>query len=154
MNNKMKRPLLEGISVCFSILFLYSGVSKYMDYDVFSEQMALIPLLAPIREGVAVLLPAMEIGVAVALFFSGARLIALYFTFSMMLAFTGFVIYLLNDNEHLHLLCTCGGLLDQLSWPAHLVLNSVLLLLSGFSIVIQRLLRQEKKISNTNLRTI
>lgn len=133
----MKRSTIaEIISFLFIILFLYTGASKIIDYDVAKEQIALSPLLAPIAGFVVIFIPTLEALTSILLFFPKTRLYGLRSAFFLMLAFTGYVIYLLNYNDHLP--CTCGGVLEQLSWPQHLILNGGLIVLSLWALFLLR----------------
>jgi len=128
--------ITEIIALLFVILFLYTGISKLMDYSVFREQIALSPLLAPVSNWVAILLPATEIIISVVLFIPRSRLIGLYASLILMVLFTGYVIYILNFNEHLP--CTCGGVLEALSWKQHLILNGLLIALAFTGVLLGR----------------
>jgi len=133
----MKRnTIVEIIALLFVVLFLYTGISKLMDYSVFKEQIALSPLLAPISSWVAILLPATEIIISVVLFLPRSRLPGLYASLILMVLFTGYIIYILNYNEHLP--CTCGGVLEILSWKQHLVLNGILIALAFIGVLMGR----------------
>ena len=145
-----KRTTIEIIAILFVTLFLYTGISKWMDYYVFKEQIALSPLLAPIAQGVAILLPATEIIVSVILFIPRTRQIGLYASFILMILFTGYIIYVLNYNPQLP--CTCGGFIQALSWHQHLVLNIVLIILSLRAIILMKKPAPEKidKVSSTS----
>jgi len=128
--------ITEIIALLFVILFLYTGISKLMDYSVFREQIALSPLLAPVSNWVAILLPSTEIIISVVLFIPRSRLIGLYTSLILMVLFTGYVIYILNYNEHLP--CTCGGFLEMLSWKQHLILNGFLIALAFTGVLLGR----------------
>ena len=70
----MKRTTIqEIIALLFVILFLYTGVSKLMEYDVAREQIALAPLLAPVAKEIVIVLPIAEIVVSVLLFLPRTR---------------------------------------------------------------------------------
>jgi hypothetical protein len=53
-----------------------------------------------------------------------------------MVLFTGYVIALLTTSTELP--CSCGGIIEQLSWQGHLVFNSTLILLSFAAIRMER----------------
>jgi uncharacterized membrane protein YphA (DoxX/SURF4 family) len=117
-----KNILVEIISLLFIILFLYTGISKLMDYTVFKEQIATSPLLAPISGWIAILLPAIEIILSVILFIPRWRLKGLYASLVLMILFTGYIIAILTFNEHIP--CSCGGVIELLSWKGHIAFNS------------------------------
>lgn len=125
----MKRSMLiEGIAILFMVLFLYTGASKLMDYDVFTEQIGASPILEPVSTVVAWALPAVEFIVSIALFIPSWRLRGLYGALGLMIIFTGYVAALLLLSKNLP--CSCGGILALLSWKGHLIFNSVMILLA------------------------
>lgn len=133
----MKRSLIvEIISFIFIALFLYTGVSKWMDYYLTKEQIALLPLFKPIARALAFLLPAVEIAVAVLLFIPASRKIGFYMSLGLMLFFIGYVIYILNYDKQQP--CTCGGVIELLSWRQHLLLNGVLALMALIAILLTK----------------
>jgi uncharacterized membrane protein YphA (DoxX/SURF4 family) len=131
-----KSTIVEIISLLFVILFLYTGISKLMEYDVAREQIALTPLLAPVAKYLVFILPITEIIVSILLFLPRTRRLGLYASLALMIAFTGYVVYILNYNAELP--CTCGGVLQQMTWPQHLVFNGVAIVLVLTGIVLGR----------------
>lgn len=123
-----KATIVEIISFLFIVLFLYTGISKLMEYDVAKEQIGLTPLLSPIAPEIVIILPIAEIITAILLFIPKTRGYALWASLGLLLAFTGYIAYILNYNDQLP--CTCGGVLEQLTWPQHIILNSVLIVLA------------------------
>jgi len=125
----MKRTTItEIIALLFVILFLYTGASKLMEYDVFKEQIATSPILEPFAQWIAWGLPLSEFVVAILLFFPRWRLQGLYAALGLMLLFTCYIIAILSFDKQLP--CSCGGVIELLSWKGHLVFNSVLILLA------------------------
>lgn len=121
---KVNRSMItEGIALFFVCLLLYTGINKLLDQNMFIEQLSLNPLMYPIAERVAWMLPVSEFIIAIILFLPRTRKLGLVAALLMMIGFTAYVIYIISYNETLP--CSCGGMLDFLSWPQHLVFNSV-----------------------------
>ena len=135
-----KSTIVEIIALFFVILFLYTGISKLMDFLVFQEQLAESPILAPVAPIVAWGLPITEFIISILLFLPRYRLKGLYAAFVLMILFTGYVIAILSFSTELP--CSCGGIIEQLSWKGHLIFNSLLILLAYVGI------RMAKKTSN------
>jgi uncharacterized membrane protein YphA (DoxX/SURF4 family) len=135
-----KSTLVEIIALFFVILFLYTGIAKLMDFDVFKEQLAESPVLEPVAPVVASGLPITEFIVSILLFFPRYRLKGLYASFVLMVVFTGYVIAVLTTSTELP--CSCGGIIEQLSWQAHLIFNSALIILSLIGIRMKRRLER------------
>jgi uncharacterized membrane protein YphA (DoxX/SURF4 family) len=146
----MKRTtILEIIIILNIILFLYTGIAKMQDYTVFREQMAESPVLAPVSKAIAFLLPLAEFVVVVLLAIPRWRLKGLYATLGLMILFTGYILALLATSDQLP--CSCGGIIEQLSWQQHLVFNGVFILLNVLAI---KLHLKEKKDLMKELNTI
>ena len=140
----MKRAaLIEIIAMLFMILFLYTGISKIMDYTLFKEQIADSPLLEPVAPWIAWVLPKMEIVVAILLFIPSLRLKALYTSLVLMILFLFYVLYIFLFNAHLP--CSCGGVLQQLSWKGHIIFNCIFIALAVIAILLERKIKKEMK---------
>jgi uncharacterized membrane protein YphA (DoxX/SURF4 family) len=135
-----RSTIVEIIALFFVILFLYTGISKLMDFLVFQEQLAESPVLAPVAPLIAWGLPITEFIVSILLFFPRFRLTGLYASFVLMFLFTGYVIAVLSFSTELP--CSCGGIIELLSWKGHLIFNSLLILLAYTAIRMQKKLRK------------
>jgi uncharacterized membrane protein YphA (DoxX/SURF4 family) len=135
-----KSTIVELIALLYVILFLYTGISKLQDYQVFKEQIAESPVLKPVAGFIAWFLPSTEFAVSLFLFFPRFRLKGLYFAFALMLLFTGYIVLIMTFNKELP--CSCGGILAALSWNGHLIFNSAFI---GLAIVAIMLARQLDK---------
>lgn len=141
-----KSLLVEIIALFFVILFLYTGVAKLLDFAVFKAQLEESPVLEPVAPLVAWGLPLVEFIVCVLLFFPKWRLKGLYAAFGLMVIFTGYVITLLTTSTELP--CSCGGIIEELSWQGHLVFNSSMILLSFAAIKMARQLKRTARENN------
>lgn len=138
-----KATLIETIAFLFIILFLYTGISKLMEYGVFSEQMADSPILKPFAPFMAWFLPLTELAVSVLLIIPRWRLKGFYIATALMAAFTIYIIGIMIFNKELP--CSCGGIISLLSWKGHLVFNSAFILLGVAGIVMERQVRRNLK---------
>jgi len=132
----IKRNLPTVIAYLFILLFLYTGMSKLMDYSVFKAQIGSSPILEPIAPFVAWALPLAEFAVAALLFVPRTRLPGLYASFVLMVMFTGYIIAILNFSEHIP--CSCGGVLENMSWQQHLVFNIIVTILALVGALLER----------------
>ncbi len=144
-----KESILDIIVILFAILFLYTGVSKIIEYGVFKEQIATSPLLKLVASWLAWMLPLAELMVVILIFIPRLRLKGLYAALASMLLFTGYILYTLNSNDRLP--CSCGGVLEVLSWKEHIILNSAFIVLALIGIF---LIRQLSNFSHTKGRTL
>ena len=80
--------------------------------------------------------PASEVIVAALLFWPRWRLKGLYAALIEMALFTAYIIYLLTLDTEVP--CSCGGIVEYLSWKQHLLFNIVLIGLLLIAIGIQK----------------
>jgi hypothetical protein len=136
----MKRTVIvEIISALFVILFIYTGISKIMEYSIFKEQLAESPVLGPVAPVIAIGLPILEFLLVAMLVVPKWRLKGFYASTALMVAFTIYITALMLFADHLP--CSCGGVLAQLSWGEHIVFNSVYIVLGILGILLERKIR-------------
>src|SRR5438093_1437975 len=123
-----QRTIIEIIAFLFFVLFLYTGINKLLDYSVFKEQIALTPIFSNSDSVIAWVLPVIEILVSVILVFPNYRKIGFILTLSLLILFTAYILYILNIDENLP--CSCGGIIELLSWKQHLVFNGLMMVLA------------------------
>src|ERR1700733_14528826 len=106
--------VVELISILFVILFLYTGISKLLEFDIFREQIGVSPILRPFAPILTWALPITEFGISLMLMIPIYRTKALYGSLVLMSIFTIYVISLLVFDDNLP--CSCGGLIGLMSW--------------------------------------
>ncbi len=124
--------LVEIISSLFILLFVYTAISKWLDFASFKAVIAESPLIGSVFYAVAWLLPLLELCVAGLLLFPSTRTMGLYAAAILMIAFTTYIIYMLLYASKLP--CSCGGVIKYLSWRTHLVFNTIWIVLSVIAI--------------------
>lgn len=132
--NKRRELIIEIISALFVVLFVYAAATKLMDYDKFRLQIGQSPVLTAFAGTVVWLVPAIEVGIAMLLMTKRFRLAGLYASFSLMVMFTAYIVVITRFSEYTP--CSCGGVLEKLSWDEHLVFNAGFVLLASMAIVI------------------
>jgi uncharacterized membrane protein YphA (DoxX/SURF4 family) len=133
----MKKSIIaEVIALWFVILFLYTGVSKLAEYTVFRNQIEESPILKPVAAWIAWFIPLSEFTASVLLFLPRTRLKGLYAALGLMVAFTLYVAALMMLNDHLP--CSCGGVIENLSWKGHLIFNAINLGLAFTGVKLQK----------------
>lgn len=140
----MKRTtIIEIISLLTLSLFLYAGIAKVMDYTLFREQLAESPVLQPFAGFIAVALPIVEFGLVVLLIVPRWRLKGLYASVGILSVFIIYIIVMMLTSDHLP--CSCGGLLEQLSWKGHIFFNGGFILLDAIAIRLEKSLKKRKR---------
>ena len=133
----MKRNLIiEIISGLLILLFVYTAVSKLLDFPIFRVQLSKSPFINPYANAVAWTLPAGEILVALALTFKRTRLLGLYASLFLMTMFTAYIYTMLHYSYYIP--CSCGGILSKMGWNEHLWFNAGFVLLSIIGIILQK----------------
>lgn len=118
----------------FMLIFLYSAVVKFLEFNEFKSELAKSPFLHSMAGFVAWLVAGSELIVGLLLVIKRTQLFALYVYFYMMAAFTAYV-YLMMKKAY-YLPCACMGIVDNLGWDAHLIVNIVITLLALIAIVL------------------
>lgn len=132
------------ISILFILLFTYSAVSKMLDYEQFKVQLGLSPVLTMFSDWVAWCVPVVEILVVGLLANARFRLTGLYASFGLMVLFSCYIIAITRFSEYIP--CSCGGILQNITWNQHLVINIFFLLLGAAGVL---LYRDREKIKST-----
>lgn len=130
-----RRFYIEIICSLLAILFVYTGLTKMSNYGEFRFQLGRSPFVQPFAGLIAATLPAFELLVVILLIFRGTRLAGLYASFFLMVLFTGYIWAMLHYSYYVP--CSCGGILEELSWNDHLLLNSGYTALSCIGIFLQ-----------------
>ena len=130
-----KNTIVELISSLLMFLFLYTALSKLLEFDKFKYQIGQSPFITHISWLVIWSIPLAEIITSILLIFKRTRLAGLYLSFFLMLLFTGYVFIMLRYSSYLP--CSCGGVLSIMSWKQHLIFNLSFTGLSLAGIIIQ-----------------
>jgi hypothetical protein len=118
-----------AVAALLVLLFSYTSLSKFLEYDKFVFQMRLVPL--PLFHYAAGMLgwviPTLEMGITVLLLITGARRAGLLASLILLVVFEVYIIVMLFSG--LQLPCTCGGIISVMSWKQHLLFNGVFIIL-------------------------
>lgn len=123
-----RSKIVEVISVLYILLFVYTATSKLIWVNDLKTVLVKYPLIGNFSNTIAWGLPIVELIVSLLLLIPATRLKGLYAALVLMSGFTLYLIYMLSFAENLP--CTCGGMLQKLSWPQHLILNVIFIILS------------------------
>lgn len=119
--SKWNRAIAEGISLLFIVLFVYASITKLLDYEKFAVQMGQSPMLTKWAEQLAWLVPTVELCTVGLLLFSNSKLVGLYVSVSLMVMFTVYILLASKFSDYVP--CSCGGVLQNMTWDQHLVFN-------------------------------
>ena len=131
-----QKVTIEIISFLLILLFVYAAFSKLLEYDSFKIQLVNSPFLKPVSGIIVWLVPAIELIIAVMLTVTYTRKKGLYVSFILLLIFTLYIAGMLLSG--INLPCSCGGILQQLTWKQHLLFNLFFIILAFVGIVMER----------------
>lgn len=136
-----RTTIIDIFTILNIILFLYTGITKITDYSVFKEQLTMSPILSWAATPVAVLLPVVEFIIVLMLVIPRWRLKGLYSSLIIMTAFTAYITAMFLVAPEMP--CSCGGIIELLSWKGHLIFNGVFVVLNALAIYFQKKVRNE-----------
>lgn len=133
----MKAKTLQNIIVILlCVLFMYAGLFKAMDYELFLSDLSKSPLL--VRYDKTLLGPVVlgtEFLIVLLLSFMPTRKTGLFLSFFIMLLFTLYLgtLYFFYTN----IPCSCGGILGRMSYPVHITFNAIFTLLAAAGVLLE-----------------
>ncbi|REC79513.1 hypothetical protein DRF60_06735 [Chryseobacterium elymi] len=139
-----KRLIIDIVVLLLVILFLYTAVSKFVDFKGFTYDLNNQPFPNSLTPILRWLVPLTEIGIVLGLIFEKTRLLALYASLILMSLFTIYTALVLFDVFE-YVPCSCGGVIKNLTWPQHLIFNLFFVVITLLAI------RVNKKNSSNHL---
>lgn len=118
---KVKTRVVEFISYFFILLFCYAGISKIMDFENFQIQISESHLLSAYAGFIPFAIIILEFIIAGLLCYRKTKNSGLIGSFILMFIFTGYIFFIIRTSENLP--CSCGGILEKMSWHQHLYFN-------------------------------
>lgn len=133
----MKYSTYTNIIAClFILLFSYASVSKILDYENFNIQLSSFPYLPDAIKYFAWLVPLSEFIIIVLLLLPRYRLTGFYTSTLLLIIFTVYLFVVLMFAPHIP--CSCGGILERLSWNAHIIFNICWILLGVTGVLLEK----------------
>ena len=131
---KNRHVIVQIISYLYVLLFIYTAISKLLDFENFGIQLAQSPLLSAYAGFIAPSVIITELLIVLLLCFKATRLTGLYASLFLMVAFTVYIYLILNYSDFIP--CSCGGIIEELSWTEHLVFNIGFIVLALVAIIL------------------
>ncbi|MGV8964373.1 MAG: MauE/DoxX family redox-associated membrane protein [Candidatus Saccharimonadaceae bacterium] len=132
LSNKFKEISVEVICFLYILLFVYAAINKILDFENFQVQLAQSPLLSAFAGPISYMVLVVEVVIAVLLCFQKFKKAGLYAGFSLMVMFTGYIVIILEYSPFIP--CSCGGVLEKMTWNQHLVFNAIFVVLGGLAL--------------------
>jgi hypothetical protein len=127
----VRSNFITFISSTFIFLFVYTALSKLRELRTFIHVLGSSPLIDHYNYLVGWTIPLFELAVAVLLFLPATKRLGMYCALGLVTLFTLYVAYMITFVPHLP--CSCGGVIQQLSWRQHLALNCTLTLMAAMA---------------------
>lgn len=131
-----RKPIVQVISGLLILLFLYTGANKFFSFEHFTNQMRnqVFP-----RSWIPVIiwtLPTLEIAISIGLMFDKTKKISFGASIVLMSLFTIYTALVLFGAFN-RVPCSCGGVIEHLTWTQHLFFNLFYLVISilGYSVL-------------------
>ena len=131
-----KDTILQLSAGLLMLLFFYTALSKVLDFKRFRFTLRTSPLIASSANILTWAIPITELVVCVLLFIPYLRLKGFYFSTLLMFLFTAYVGYMLLFSSRLP--CSCGGVISEMGWNAHLWFNLAFTILAASSIYLSK----------------
>lgn len=129
---KLIKFIPDIASSFFILLFCYAAVSKISDFSLFQVQIGQSPMLSAYAGFLSYAVIIVEIIIVILLMIKKTQHIGLYAATALMSAFTTYIIIILTYSDFIP--CSCGGILEDLTWTEHLIFNVVCILIGIFAI--------------------
>lgn len=140
----MKKKVPDIICGLPILLFAYAAISKFIDRQHFQAVLAQMLFIKYVSGFISFVLPITELVVCAFLFIPDTRLLGLYASLGLMIVFTLYIAYMIFFAAHLF--CSCGGVLQSMSWRQHFFFN---LFFTGLSVTGIKLYQSSKNIVAT-----
>lgn len=127
----MKRRFTAASAALLIFLFTYTGAGKLLRHHFFEVQLMVFPVLSPFHAFLSYTVPATELLIAALLVAPRTRRAGFLASAVLLTVFTGYLAAM--QLFYTGLPCSCGGIIQQLSWPVHTALNILLVGLAGLN---------------------
>jgi uncharacterized membrane protein YphA (DoxX/SURF4 family) len=134
LSDKTKITLVDIICYLFVLLFLYAATSKLIEYDKFQLQISKSPIITDYAHILVWMVPALEIIISIMLLIERTKMIGFFASFTLMTVFTIYIYAILNYSDSIP--CSCGGVLQKMTWDQHLIFNVFFVIIGILGIIL------------------
>lgn len=131
----MKTQIGSFVATLFILLFTYASFSKLLAFNQFRKVLSGAPIIGKYAPFFAVLIPVLELIIVILLVLPRSTTIGLMAGTILLIVFTIYLAFMVLTDPHLP--CSCGGVIEQLSWKQHIVFNVLFILLGITGIYFQ-----------------
>ncbi|WP_026704728.1 MauE/DoxX family redox-associated membrane protein [Flavobacterium soli] len=129
------RPyFIDVVVLLYVLLFTYAATSKLIDHENFRVQLGQSPLLSAFAAELALGVPLLELLLAGILLSTRWRFAALLGSLTLMAMFSAYIHIILHHSPFVP--CSCGGVLEKMTWHQHLTFNLAFVLQGAAALLI------------------
>lgn len=134
--SSLKYWCLEIITGLFILLFVYTAISKLIDFQKFTQILKALPAIGFAGVFFALLLPLVELFIATLLFMPKYRNAGLAASLILMIILTIYLTYMILFTSEMP--CNCGGVIQKMTWNQHLIFNFIFICLAIIGMRLQK----------------
>jgi hypothetical protein len=135
--------ILKIVIASLVLLWSYTASVKLLNINEFRQQMLKQALPLSLNKSLVWMLPSVEVLTTALLLLKRLQHLGLWVSFMLMLSFSGYV-GLVVAGYYKRIPCSCGGVLQSMSWNIHLGFNLFFLLLTYIGIFLSNRERRLK----------
>jgi putative oxidoreductase len=133
MKQNHLNTVTDVIRLILIFLFAYTAANKLLNLAIFRQTMMVAHIPESLAEIISVIVPVLEIILILLLSINQTKRSGLYGSLIILLFFTGYIIYMKLWLPKLP--CSCGGIIQKLTWNQHLLLNITLTVLTYYAVM-------------------
>lgn len=131
-----KNTIIELLSFLLILLFVYVASSKLINFRHFQSQLVSYPYIKWSYKLISFGVPSIEILVSALLLFPRTRIFGFYSSLILLIGFTIYLIAMIMSGSHLP--CSCGGVIEKLTWRQHIYFNLFFIAIALGGIMLER----------------
>jgi len=130
----LKAYLLAMLAV---LLFAYTAFYKFMEHERFLQTLTAVFIFGGYTTLLSWFVPVLELVIVALILYPRTFRIGMWCFVSAMVMFTLYILAMLIWMDKLP--CSCGGVIEKLSWPQHLIFNLAFIGLGLLALRLERL---------------
>lgn len=138
--------ITQLIVIALMLLWLYAGITKIMDVQTFSDQLAKMPFISGFHSLLSWSVPVVMLFTALLLALPQTKLLGLYSSIALLIAFVLYISSVLLFSGVVP--CTCAGIKINLNWKDHLWINGTGIVLTSIAVWLERKTKIEENALN------
>jgi hypothetical protein len=127
---------VESCAFALIVLWVYAAASKLLKFQLFRFQLNAYPWIRHFAGILSWGVPLTELVIAALLLSGRRRGMGFYASLFLLLLFTGYLLWMLRTEQNLP--CSCGGVIEHLTWGQHILFNVCCVAIAVTGIVCRR----------------